>query len=157
VSDILPATLTISRNDLNLTPLNMNDPAHGYTLVRGGLTLGGRTWKRQTTTSPFTNARTMVARQVDVDTRDIRVRCKGYYDGGVQHTAHSLMHALADAFSQFSYTLTLDLNGTVYGWLCETADWTVGDSGAINEFMAMSFMYEMTFHVPVVRVLSGWM
>lgn len=152
----LPATLVISRDDLaypNNTALNINDPANGFTVIRGGLQLGSRQWRRQATSSPFTNTRTLVARTVDVDTRDITIRCRTV--GTV--TYQQKMNTLAQAFSQFSYTLDFDLQGVEYGWLCETADWSVGQNGTLDEFQAMANQQEITFHVPIVRVLRGWM
>lgn len=140
----LPVAMTISREQLALTPLNINSETEGYLLLRGGFDLGSRTWRRQTVQSPFTDGRTIVGAVMDVVTREFTFEVRG----STAYIMNDRMHHLIRAFSQFSYTLTATIQGYTRAWRCEIADVEVGDAGKLQEFHAMSFRQNVTFSVP---------
>jgi hypothetical protein len=58
------------------------------------------------------------------------------------------MDVLTRAFSQFSYDLTLDIEGETILWEnCQPADWAWGNGGAIDDRMIRSLKQEIRFVV----------
>jgi hypothetical protein len=148
----LPTTLVISRTELGLPSLNLNDTDNGYAIVRGGFGWGGRTWRRQVVQSPFTDGRTVVGRVMDIVTREFTFRLRAATASALDQKVGYVI----DAFSQFAYTLTPTVNGVTYAWRCETADLAVGSQGKLDEFQEMALMREITATVPCnPRPLSG--
>lgn len=141
-------TMTISRDEYSDlgggTPLSLNDETKGYLVVRGGFDIGSRSYRRQTVQSPFTEGRTVVANLMDVVEREITIRVFG----STAAQRDQRMYDLIRAFTQFSFVITTNIQGTVRAWRCETADVVVGDGGKLQEFHAMRFMQDVTFMVP---------
>lgn len=104
--------ITISRTELSLSPLNLNDPTNGY-FVSDDWKPGGVMWERyESATSPFSHGSTVVAqRKLNVDEIfTVYVFAKD------QTTYTNRVQALRNAFAQFRYTVsvTWDYQTVVY-------------------------------------------
>lgn len=115
----LSVTATVTRADLGLSPLNIND--HSNYSLSPSVFGGSSTWERNRVSSPWVDGEITVSRRraTVTDTFVINVY------GSNQADMLANIQELVQAFSQNSYHLTLTMNGTVYQYMCEAADYTV--------------------------------
>lgn len=138
----LSIAVGVSRTDLGLGTLSINDG--NYKIMRGGLGPGGITWRRQTTSSPFTHGVLQTNAVKEETTMILGVRVKGSSEDDCQDNIDILLRA----FEQYSYFLSADIGGHSWVWQCYVADSVVGDGGAIQPFHMMAHQQEVTLSIP---------
>jgi len=100
-----------------------------YSLVRGGIGPGGLTWRKTTVTSPFVSGRVVVHEVKDAVPDTLKVRVRGSTTDWLDY----YIYQLTQYFESFNFRLTLNVDGVVHSWNCESADWAVGDAGAYQD------------------------
>ena len=112
-------TLTVTRTELALATLNLNDP--GVYSIRS--LNAGRVRRRSTVArSPYIEGGTVVSTVRDIVEMDLALDV----EATTQATLQTRLDTLLDAFQQSSYTVTYGLDGTTYAWTCYPADYEVG-------------------------------
>lgn len=119
--------ISVSRTELSLPPLTLNDPTNGY-FVSDDWKPGGVLWERyESTPSPFAHGSTVVAqRKTNIDeVFTVYVFAKD------QTSYTNKVEALREAFAQFRYTVTItwDYRTTVFNAV-GAADIRVADDQA---------------------------
>lgn len=115
---------------------------NGYEIV--SWSPGQTVWRRQTARSNYTHGETLVGAVKDSMRSLLLVRVGGATDAQMW----SRIDALTAAFEQFSYQLTVTINGQVSTVRCEPADWTVGDSDSVQKYPLMARLQEVSLIVP---------
>lgn len=146
---IMTAEGSITRAELSLATLNFGTSTGapgtpGAYLTRNGWNLGEKTYRRITAESPYVGGRVLVHAVPDVQTATLRLRVKG----SDQQDLYNRINELSAAFSQFSYTLTINVNHKTWIYLCEAADMTLGEGGSVDDLMARSNTQYMNFTIP---------
>lgn len=137
----LTITGTITRTELALADLAFQD-AGVYQVVSAGP--GALGWRREVATSPYVHGETLVSAVKDVGRAPLVVRALGTSASQLD----TRIAALVRAFEQFSYSITLTIDGVVKTWTCEPADYAPGDSGTLDKFGLMAKMQEIHFDIP---------
>lgn len=133
----------VTRTELGLAELALEDPVNGYSIVRMGP--GAASWRRETVTSPYCHGDTLVAAVRDAQIAPLTVRVRA----DTPTTLDTRLATLLEAFSQYEYYTGIITDGAVSKqWRCSPADWSVGESGEMNKFHLMSNIYEVTFSIP---------
>jgi hypothetical protein len=130
-------TAKVTRNDLGLTDLNIND--HVNYSLSASIMGGTVSWERREATSPWVDGSVTTARRRQKATETMQVNVYG----GTQSELLDNMRELVEAFSQNSYTLKIVLKGTDYHYACEAADYSVEWGYKMHSEQAM-----VTFQVP---------
>lgn len=138
----LSLDVAITRTELALADLLIQDPANGYEVVRLGP--GSRSWRKETVKNAYVHGDTLVNAVLDVQVAPMTIRVSGL----TLATANSRLETLLDAFSQFSYSLGVIIDGETWVWVCQPADASVGEGGSFNKFHTMAHMYEVTLSIP---------
>lgn len=115
------ASATISRDGLSLPDL-VADGRSGTYSVRSGFALPAGVWRRSYATSPYVHGRLLTGAVLEQTEIPLPIRV----DANTAAVLAQRVKALINAISQFTYTLTLDLDGEVTSWTCEPADYTPG-------------------------------
>lgn len=136
-------TVTVSRSELSLGSLVLSADT-GYYVSRKGIGPGDVSQRRITVDTPFTSGRTLVHAVKDVVTSPVDVRVVGTSVDQL----FSKIDQLTAAFSQFRYSVQIDIEGHVETWVCEPADYAVGSSGAYDDLMIRSNMQMVKLSVP---------
>lgn len=137
-------SVTVTRTHLSLPVLQLEDPGV-YRVMDDTLGPGSFSWRKQTVESPYVHGRTVVNAVKDVQIAPLGVLVYG----STQALLHTRMGALARAFEQWDYTMTVTIDGTVVGqWTCEAADYAVGGDGAFAGKSMLSKVQPMTFQIP---------
>lgn len=123
----LTITATISRTDLALADLALEDPGT-YRIVE--LSTGTVTWRRETVESPNVRGRGLIGAVQDTKTGRIVIRASASSAAALATRTATL----TDAFEQLGYTLTVTIDGVTHSWACECADWAPGTDGAVDKF-----------------------
>ncbi len=120
----LTMSVEISRTSLGLAALEIND--HTSYIVAGPEFLGGQVaWDRSQVSSPFVDGEVTTHRRRQNVSENIAVEVLGDNTADLQ----SNTRAIIDAFSQDSFTLTVELDSSTSVYLCEAADYKVVSSG----------------------------
>lgn len=139
---------SVTRTELALSNLEFGtltqDGASGFYIVRNGFGPGSVSKRRITAESIFYPGRTLVHATPDVQTSILKIRVKGE----TQQDLYNRVAEVTAAFDQFSYSLTVNINGTYWEYECETADWTLGQDGAVDDIMLRSNTQFVTFTIP---------
>jgi hypothetical protein len=138
----------ISREELALAPLNINDQVNFK--VANEILGGTQTWRRQTVLSPYVDGEyTVNATRARVEERfGVQVY------GPDQLTLQENIARLVDAISQFRFQLRLDLDEAPWIWQCESADYAVDFSQA--RMMARTALVTMTIPRSPKLIRGGW-
>jgi hypothetical protein len=132
----------VTREELGLGNLELQDPANGYEVVRFGP--GAMAWNRQTVKSPFIHGEVLVGATMGLETAPLTVRVRASTAAALD----SRLAVLLAAFSQFAYFAGADINGQPYIWACQPADWSVGENGEFNKFHVMAKIAEVSLSIP---------
>lgn len=132
----------ISRTELALANLALEDEANGYEIVSLGP--GALSWRRETVRSPYVHGETLVTAVKDLSIAPMTVRVKA----SSAATLDTRLDALLDAFAQFEYSIGVTIDGVSKIWTCQPADLSVGDGGEFNKYQLMAKMYEVTLSIP---------
>lgn len=139
----LAISASITRSELLLAPLSLEVPGQ-YQIMRSTLGPGAISWRRQTASSPFVHGQVLVNAVKDVATSTLGVRVIG----GSASSLWSRIDTLLRAFEQFSFDLTVALDGQTFTWRCQAADYSVGESGVFQDFHLRSLQQEVQFSIP---------
>lgn len=148
ISD-LDVVAQVMRDELSLGPLDINDDTN-FILGRN-VRLGAVAWRRETATSPYVHGRIPVHEVKDAAESTVTV----YALGGTPVALRNNIGVLLQAFTeQWEYQLALQLDGVLYQWRCERADYEVG---FITETLVARFIpVTLSFHrhpIPVQGVM----
>ena len=115
--------VTITRSLLGLSDLHLSGGLASSAFDVISLDMGEVGWQDQIVKSPYVaGAYEVGAAQDDVDDCSAVVRIKG-----TSHTHLQLQGSrLVSAFKQKEYTLTVELDGEEYAWLCRRARYRMG-------------------------------
>lgn len=138
----LNLTIAVTRTLLALDPLYLDGTGNGYEIFKLGP--GSTSWRKEVVESPYTHGNTLVSAVKDIQNAPLGVRVRGSSAAQLD----SRLDTLLDAFSQFSYYLSVVIDGETKVWLCEPADWSVGEDGEFNKFHLMAKIYEVSFDIP---------
>lgn len=124
-------SLTISRTELSLGPLQLWDPGNGYFVLDNTFGGGQQTKRRETVQSPWVHGRFATAIVKDVQIAPLAVEVMADSEAVLTTRIQALLAAL----DQFSFILTAEQHGLgQFSWICESADWSVGPAGVIDDF-----------------------
>lgn len=113
----------ITRPELGLADLVISSGA--YRIVSEGADFGPVTWRKQEATSIFMHGSIPVYQVKSGTVINLGVRVLG----SSQSQLAANIDTLIKAVSQWTYNLSLSLEGTSYTWTCYSADYAVGGSG----------------------------
>lgn len=143
MTDDLSFTGYVTRTELALGNLTLNDST--YRVIRqAGWGPGDIEWDRQTVESPFIHGDFLVNAKKTQVTAPLGIRVTGSSRTDCQNKLATLLRA----FEQFSYFISFTLEGVTWTWLCQPADYSVGDGGALQPFHLMSNKQEVRFSIP---------
>lgn len=125
-------SLTITRTELSLTTLDIS--ASPFGLPDGSANdpdFGIVTWRRDLARSPYLHGAQLLGKVKDLVegcTLDIDVT------GADQAAIKTNVTTLVNAFSQFSYVLTLTLDASTWAWTCQPADYRIDPAKGSNVY-----------------------
>jgi hypothetical protein len=148
VSDFEHFACEVSRTELSLEPLDLND--HVNYQVANEILGGTQTWNRQSVRSPYVDGEYTVnaARSRPEERFAVQVF------GEDQLTLQENIAMLIDAVSQFRFQLRLEMNEAVYIWQCETADYTLDFNQ--SRMMARQALVSLMIPRSPKLVRGGW-
>lgn len=136
----LDARVTITR--AGNTSLVIDDGS--FELIAVGT--GGRTWRRTTVEGKYQNGRALVGAVLDTQQLTVQVRCRGVTWVAAQNRVNELIAAV----SQFTYGVSVVIEGYTQAFVCEPADVAPMSGDVIDKHRAMRSMQEYTLTIPVV-------
>lgn len=139
----LSIVASITRAELLLAPLPIEVPGQ-YQIIRETLGPGSISWRRQTARSAYVHGEVLVGLVKDITVSTLGVRVLG----SSAATLWSRMNTLLRAFEQYSYDLSVTLDGQTFTWRCQAADYAVGESGVFQDFHLRSLQQEVRFSIP---------
>ena len=140
----------VTRAALSLPNLSIESPG-AYRIVSDDP--GSLAWRKAVATSPYQHGEFLVGAVKDVLTAILAIRCYG----SSASELNANVAALLRAFEQFSYTLSVSIEGVESRWICEPADYSVADGatetaakrrGGFDKFALMSHQQTYVFNIP---------
>lgn len=114
----MTVTVTIGRSELGLADLELSDPPYKV----APLEPGGVIIDRTTASSHNVDGDVLVHHRREQATGSLEVVVTGSTDDAAQANVDALIEAL----SQTQWTLTVDVDGTLWVYSCDVADYDVG-------------------------------
>lgn len=115
----LTVTATVTRGDLGLSDLNINDH-NNYSIAPN--TMGGATsWDRNQVSSPWVDGEITISRRRSNVMEPVLVNVYGVS----QPDMLANLQTLVDAFCQNSFTMIIKLGSATYQYSCEAADYSI--------------------------------
>ena len=114
----------------------------GYNVV--SLTSGGVTWRRTVVQGKYQRGRALVQAQQDTVTDVVVVRVSGTSQTQVENR----VAVLRQAFSQFTYTLTTEIDGVARTIDCEPADMAIVGDDTRQKTLTYHLMREVSLSIP---------
>lgn len=133
----------ITRTELALSNLAFNS-TNGYYVARDGFGPGEVSHRTTYAQSPYVIGQTMTHAVKDLQTSTLKVRVKG----DTQAEMYTRLETLCEAFEQFNYTLTLIINGETFTYDCDTANYSVGNGGDLEDLWLRSNTQMVAFEIP---------
>lgn len=135
----------IARNlmGLGLLTIENNAQVPGYVLPDDTLGPGTQTKRRTTVESPWVPGRFATSIVPDTQEGSVTIHCRALDGAGL----HTMVKEVLDALDQFRFQFYFEWNNVKGSWTCESADYSVGPSGIINDF-DMSF-----YELPILATL----
>ena len=130
----------VHRSSMGLPALDLT--TGGYDVV--SLTSGGVTWRRTVVQGKYQRGRALVQAQQDTVTDTLVVRVSG--TSGTQ--LENRCAVLRQAFSQFAYTLTTEIDGVARTIDCEPADIAIVGDDTRQKTLAYHLMREVSLSIP---------
>ena len=130
----------VSRSSLGLAALDLS--TGGYDIV--SLTSGGVTWRRTVVQGKYQRGRALVQAQQDTVTDVVVVRVSGTSQTQVENR----VAVLRQAFSQFTYTLTTEIDGVARTIDCEPADMAIVGDDTRQKTLTYHLMREVSLSIP---------
>lgn len=140
----------ITRDELSLADLSLTN-ADGFFIQRDGFGPGDTSFRRVYAQSPFVQGQYQVHATKDMMNSNLTIRVEG--DDNTDLWAK--IDALTTAFEQFRYTLVLNINGHTFSYLCDTADYSVGEGGNVQDLWLRSDTQLVTFSIPHFPPVAG--
>lgn len=149
MSATLDLTGSITRTELGLGQLSL-DVDGTYSIV--SFSEGGVTWRRTAVAGKYQRGHRLIQAQQDTATDVLLVRVYG--DSWIE--VNNRVKVLRDAFSQFTYQLTVTINGLVRTAECEPADMDVVGEDTRRKGLTFANMREIQFSIPRdPRLIAG--
>lgn len=149
MTSTLDLTGSIARTELGLAALSL-DVDGTYSIV--SFSEGGVTWRRNAVTGKYQAGRRLIQAQQDSVTDVLLVRVYG--SSWVE--VNNRVKVLRDAFSQFTYRLTVTINGLARTTECEPADMDVVGEDTRRKGLTFANMREIQFSIPRdPRLIAG--
>lgn len=136
-------SVQVSRTLLSLGALELNHASRSRRIMPGGVGPGEAKFRRDTVSSPVVPGRILLTAVPDVQTLMVKVRHAG---SSHAELAARVAESIA-AFTQDYYSLTVTLGGEQNAWLCEPADYSVGEAGQLTEVEYRALVQDVTFEV----------
>ena len=130
----------VHRSSLGLPALDL--ATGGYDVV--SLTTGGVTWRRTVVQGKYQRGRALVQAQQDTVTDVLVVRISGTSQTQVENR----VAVLRQAFSQFTYTLTTEIDGVARTIDCEPADMAIVGDDTRQKTLTYHLMREVSLSIP---------
>ena len=130
----------VSRSSLGRPDLDLS--TGGYDVV--SLTSGGVTWRRTVVQGKYQRGRALVQAQQDTVTDVLVVRISGTSQTQVENR----VAVLRQAFSQFTYTLTTEIDGVARTIDCEPADMAIVGDDTRQKTLTYHLMREVSLSIP---------
>ena len=130
----------VSRSRLGLPDLDLSTGGHDVV----SLTSGGVTWRRTVVQGKYQRGRALVQAQQDTVTDVLVVRVSGA--SGTQ--LENRCAVLRQAFSQFAYTLTTEIDGVARTIDCEPADMAIVGDDTRQKTLTYHLMREVSLSIP---------
>ena len=130
----------VTRSSLGLPKLDLT--TGGYDVV--SLTSGGVTWRRTVVQGKHQRGRALVQAQQDTVTDVLVVRVSG--TSGTQ--LENRCAVLRQAFSQFAYMVTTEIDGVIRTIDCEPADIAIVGDDTRQKTLTYHLMREVSLSIP---------
>ena len=130
----------VSRSSLGRAALDLS--TGGYDIV--SLTSGGVTWRRTVVHGKYQRGRALIQAQQDTVTDVVVVRVSGTSQPQVENR----VAVLRQAFSQFTYTLTTEIDGVARTIDCEPADMAIVGDDTRQKTLTYHLMREVSLSIP---------
>lgn len=122
-------TITVTRSELSLSTLDINDEATYYCLFEGFASGGGQ-WERHMVDSPYTDGEYEVGKRLRNSEVAMGLAVKGSTQAALDAAVAALVDVDTGAFvAQYSYDVTVTIAGYARTWRCYAADWQVDWKG----------------------------
>lgn len=141
IDPILTITCAISRTELALAQLDLEDPGN-YQVTK--FSDGGRHWERQLVTSRYTHGARKVGRAVLAHGQvQVGIRCYGTTRAALEARVADMVNA----FSQGYYTFGINIDGELWQYACWEADIEVAN-GDYDKFALAAHQQEYRLTMP---------
>lgn len=130
----------VHRSSLGLPALDLS--TGGYDVV--SLTSGGVTWRRTVVQGKYQRGRALIQAQQDTVTDVLVVRVSGTSQTQVENR----ISVLRQAFSQFTYLVTTEIDGVVRTIDCEPADIAIVGDDTRQKTLTYHLMREVSLSIP---------
>ena len=137
-------TITRAAPLTDTSTLDINE-TNGYYIQRDGFGPGEVSFRREDIKSPYMRGTYNVHAVKDQMTSTLRIRVDG---GGTVSQTISRLETLVEAFEQWQYTLTINIGGVSWQYVCDAADYAVGNNGSLEDLWLRSHMQMVTFQIP---------
>jgi hypothetical protein len=141
----------ISRTFLSLSNLVVA-PSAGYYIQRDGFGPGETSFRKSEASSIYLAGTYLTHAVKDQQVSTLKIRVVGSSQGQL----YTRMEDLAKAMEQFNFTLKLYINGVLYQYDCDASDYSIGDSGNVQDLWLRSDTQIMTFQIPHKPLSSGF-
>jgi hypothetical protein len=122
-------TMTVTRTELALSPLDINDEGTYY-LLYDGFSSGGGRWQRHMVESPYTDGEYEVGKRLRNSEVGIALAVKGATSTALDTAMAALIHPDTGAFTaQYDYQVSVAIDGLTRTWRCYAAEWEVDWKG----------------------------
>jgi hypothetical protein len=138
----LTVTGYVTRTELSLSNLTINDDT--YKIIRDMWGPGVVQYDRQKVSSPYVNGDFLTNRKKAQVEMPLGIRVTGTSKIDCWNKVGTLLRA----FEQFSYELSLTIDGTTFTYTCEAADYSVGDGGMFQTFHMKAYKQEVRLLIP---------
>lgn len=135
-------SVLISRTQLGLSPLQLEDLSSGYEVVSIGP--GGRVMRLQHATSAASDGAVLTQATAGLESARLTIRVWGEDPGEVLERLVTLERAL----NQWSYAITVSIDGTSETWRCHPANYARGLSGTYSAAALAGCWQELTAEIP---------
>jgi hypothetical protein len=143
------ASISIGRTSLSLSALSVADDIAGtYVLRKDGLGRPGVTWRL----TPMPNSVDVHGAEYIAAVKDETTLVLGVIiQSDSSADLDTAINALLDAVSQFSYTVTVTVDGVGKVWTAAPASWAF-DGGYVNDAMVLQHVNMVTLTIPVYPI-----
>lgn len=149
----LDISYVITRTSLSLADLELNtDPGNTYRVITDSMGIGDVSHRRLTASSPWVPGEALIASVKEQVSMPLGIRVTGTTNATLKNN----VVALINAFSQFSYTITVTLDSQTWGvYDCQPADFSVGSSGTYQNYHMIAFKQDVTLQIPRNPIVSS--